>query len=252
MQEATCCSPSLCGSPRERLSEGHGESCWGREQVRWFPAPCAPSSASAGAHEQQARPPHPCQDHLRFPSSYGSVEWTKSAKNPVQNRPTTLACFPQLALTGPTRFVPGSACTKCLLLALRPGWQVGGNLTFFTSRTCILLQAKPILSYNSTVFTPSLVQHQSRPVVVNRNLHSWNTPKHSVLVEVTIAHLSHPFFSPLPKQPRTQRHLYSCSSLGSLFSQGVDTQIQPSDAAFSSRKALDTLVVDVFKLASSS
>lgn len=211
MQEAACCSPSLGGSPRERLSEGHAGSCWYESRSAGSQHPVPPAQRPQGhtRAEQQARPPHPCQDppHLRFPSSYGSVEWTKSAKNPVQKRLTTLTCFPQLALTGPTRFVPGSACTKCLLLALRPGWQVGGNPTFFTSRTCILLQAKPILSYNSTVFTPSLVQHQSRPVVVSRNLHSWNTPKHSVLVEVTIAHLSRPFFSPLPKQPRTQRHL---------------------------------------------
>lgn len=138
-----------------------------------------------------------------------------------------LACFPQLpaarcaeAHTDPTDFVPNSYCTKCFLLALCPGWQVGGKPAFFRSRTRILLQAKPILSYNSTVFTPSLVQHQSRQVTVsNRYLHSRNATKHSVIVEVTIAHLSCPIFSPLSKQSCAQRHLYTLPSSGSLFSQ---------------------------------
>lgn len=100
-----------------------------------------------------------------------------------------------------------------------------GKPAFFMSRTRILLQAKPILSYNSIVFTPSLVQHHSPDkslLVTDKvgNLHSWNATKHSIIVEVTIAHLCCPFFSPLSKQSCTQRHLYFVQFRLFIFTEG--------------------------------
>lgn len=184
------------------------------------PTPQAAALAETDTQGQCSRQvlPHPWQDraHSRLPFSYGGVEQPANLFGTE-----TLVCFPQRPAarcagthTGPTHLVPSSHCTKCFLLALWPGLTGRGETQHF-------LWAELVFRYkqNQSCSTILLSSHQAEYSTSPDksllgtgkvgNLHGWNATKHSVIVEVTIAHLRRPFFSPLSKQSHAQRHLYS-------------------------------------------